>query len=279
MSHHYVVAGSAGAAAAAEVLQDTGLVIINDAIGHALHSALLADLKSLLQQVDPNDPVHAAVADAAGDRIGISEEARMPGQTRRLIGLLGKSPTYGKLITSPLLAEICKIVLGPHCDSVQLHATAAMSVGPGAKKQSLHREEDSFPHFTPPRPPLVIACMAALTDFTEENGATRVVPGSHVWEDGRNATAHETIPAEMRAGSLLLWMGRTLHGAGANVTHDEWRTGVFASYSLGWLRQEENQHLATPTDVAAKLPDSVRALAGFGMYPSGLGYHEGNMSQ
>ncbi|MFA5496398.1 MAG: phytanoyl-CoA dioxygenase family protein [Porticoccaceae bacterium] len=277
MNNPYSIPATAGAAAAAQVLQDTGLVIINDALDTALHSELLADLRSLLEQADPNDPAIAAIGDAAADRIGITEDVLMPGQTRRLMGLVGKSPAYGKLITSPLLAEIRTIVLGPYCDGTQLHGTAAMSVGPGAKTQSLHREEDSFPPFFQPRPPLVIACMAALTDFTRDNGATRMVPGSHRWEDGRNATADEIIPAEMPAGSLLVWMGRTLHGAGANITRDEWRTGVFISYSLGWLRQEENQYLATPAEVAARLPEAVRTLAGFGMYSSSLGLYEGNM--
>lgn len=277
MTNRYSISATAGAAAAGQVLQDNGFVVIHEALDNALRSELLADLKPLLEQADPNDPAIAAIGDAAAARIGITEDVLMPGHTRRVIGLVGKSPAYGKLITSPLLAEIRDLVLGPNCDGTQLHGTASMSVGPGAKSQSLHREEDSFPHFPQPRAPLVIACMAALTDFTRENGATRMVPGSHRWEDGRAATADEIVPAEMPAGSLLVWMGRTLHGAGANVTRDEWRTGVFISYSLGWLRQEENQYLATPAEVASTLPEAVKTLAGFGMYSGGLGLYEGNM--
>lgn len=277
MSTPHSIPASAGAAAAANLLQDIGYVIITDALTPALKSGLLADLKSLLEQADPNDPAIAAFADAAADRMGITEDVLMPGQTRRLIGLIGKSPAYGELVTSPILKDLRDIVLGPACYETQIHGTAAMSVGPGAVNQSLHREEDSFQHFQFPRPPLVIACMAALTDFTRQNGATRMVPGSHRWEDGRSATPEEIVSAEMPAGSLLVWMGRTLHGAGANTTANEWRTGVFASYSLGWLRQEENQYLATPAEALAKLPAQVKSLAGFDVYSSSLGLHEGNM--
>jgi len=271
------VPASAGAAAAAALLQELGYVIITDALGPQLHAALLADIAPLLDIADPNDPRIAAIGEHAADRIGITQGVLMPGQTRRVMGLVGKSPAYGDLISAPILREICDHVLGPACDATQVHSTASMSVGPGAISQSLHREEDSFQHYAFPRPPLVVAAMAALTDFTFDNGATRMVPGSHLWEDGRVATPDEIVAAEMPAGSLLVWMGRTLHGAGANITADQWRIGVFISYSLGWLRQEENQYLATPPEALPRLPEKIKELAGFGIYSAGLGMHEANM--
>lgn len=271
------VPASAGAAAATAVLRELGYVVITGALDEKLHAALLADIAPLLDIADPNDPRIAAIGEHAADRIGITEGVLMPGQTRRVMGLVGKSPAYGDLISAPILREIGDSVLGPACDATQVHSTASMSVGPGAISQSLHREEDSFQHYAFPRPPLVIAAMAALTDFTSDNGATRMVRGSHLWEDGRVPTADDVVAAEMPAGSLLVWMGRTLHGAGANRTADQWRIGVFISYSLGWLRQEENQYLATPPQVLPDIPAQIKDLAGFGIYSAGLGMHEANM--
>jgi ectoine hydroxylase-related dioxygenase (phytanoyl-CoA dioxygenase family) len=144
-------------------------------------------------------------------------------------------------------------------------------VGPGATVQVLHREEDGFQFFKVPRPNMVLASMWAVSDFTEANGGTHLVPGSHRWPEGSIARDDEVTAAEMPAGSVLLWMGGTLHGAGANRTADEWRYGVFLSYSLGWLRQEENQYIDTPLEVARTFPKPLRRLVGYGMHAS-LGY-------
>ena len=100
----------------------------------------------------------------------------------------------------------------------------------------------------------------------------RVVPGSHTWDLGRAPTAHEVVYAEMDAGSVLLWLGGTLHAAGPNVTDDEWRRGVFISYSLGWLRTEEHFAMELTRDAAARLPERVRQLAGFQMHGE-LGFY------
>ncbi len=112
---------------------------------------------------------------------------------------------------------------------------------------------------------MIVASMWAITDFREDNGATLVVPGSHQWPEERQATNNEIIAAEMSAGSVLYWLGGTLHGAGANVS-SEWRYGVILTYSLGWLRQEENQYLNVPPDVAQRLPPELRDMIGYKMY-------------
>jgi ectoine hydroxylase-related dioxygenase (phytanoyl-CoA dioxygenase family) len=111
-----------------------------------------------------------------------------------------------------------------------------------------------------------------MSDFTEANGATRIVPGSHRWPQDRVAREDEVVPGEMAAGSVLFWTGGILHGAGANRSN-EWRFGLFLSFSLGWLRQEENQYLDVPLQDALTLPQEVRDLVGY--RPSaGLGYSE-----
>ncbi len=143
------------------------------------------------------------------------------------------------------MLSACDAILKPNCLHYQVHATAALKIGPGAREQVLHREEDPYQFFKVPRPRMILASMWAITDFTAANGGTKIVPGSHLWPADRVARPDEVVAAEMPAGSVLLWMGGTLHGAGANRT-DEWRYGVFLSYSLGWLRQEENQYIDVP---------------------------------
>lgn len=154
----------------------------------------------------------------------------------------------------------------------QLHVSAALEVGPGAREQVLHREENSFTFFPLPRPNIIVASMWAISDFRADNGATLLVPGSHKWPADRKAARREIVNAEMPAGAVLFWMGGTLHGAGANRSRD-WRYGVILTYSLGWVRQEENQYLDVPRDRVAELSPEVRRIVGFDMYAA-LGFHD-----
>ncbi|NNL86779.1 MAG: phytanoyl-CoA dioxygenase family protein, partial [Myxococcales bacterium] len=184
------------------------------------------------------------------------------------------SETARVFVVHPIIRTVCDHFLLPNCPPggrYQLHVSAAVEVGPGARRQALHREEDTFPFFALPRPNLVVATMWAISDFTADNGGTLLVPGSHRWEAGRRPRPEEVTSVEMEAGSVLFWLGGTLHGAGAN-TSDEWRYGVILTYSLGWLRQEENQSLAVPPAVARTL--STELLDMIGNTPNGaLGIH------
>lgn len=135
----------------------------------------------------------------------------------------------------------------------------------------LHREEDPFDYFPIPRPHMIVASMWAISDFTADNGATLLVPGSHQWPAERKPTPEEIQCAEMPAGSVLFWLGGTLHGGGANVT-EEWRYGVILTYSLGWLRQEENQSLATPPDIASQFSRELQDMLG-NTANGALGFH------
>ena len=137
----------------------------------------------------------------------------------------------------PISQRICESTLLPNGEfGYQLHVTAALEVGPGARAQILHREEDSFTFFPLPRPNLILASMWAMSDFRDDNGATFLVPGSHKWPEERIATPEETVQAQMSTGSILYWMGGTLHGAAPNSAKD-WRYGVILTYSVGWVRQ------------------------------------------
>ena len=188
-------------------------------------------------------------------------EAFYPGHTRRAIAIVERAPAARALVTHPVSAALCKHHLGPNCDQYQLHVTAVLEVGPGARAQILHREEDPFSFFPLPRPALVVASMWAVSDFTTDNGGTRLVPGSHRWSADRACTPEEVVVAEMSAGSVLYWMGGTLHGAGANVS-DSRRFGLTFSYSVGWVRQEENQYLSIAPETVGTLSPELQVLTG-----------------
>jgi len=197
-----------------------------------------------------------------------------PGRTRRVSALVARSPSItDQLLAHPISKSVCDRHLTANGEyGYQVHVTAALEVGPGAREQILHREEDPFTYFQEPRPNIIIASMWAISDFRADNGATLIVPGSHKWPGDRKAEPHEIVNAEMPAGSVLFWSGGLLHGAGANVGED-WRYGIILTYSLGWVRQEENQYLNVPKARLAELTPEMRKLIGFDMYDA-LGFYD-----
>ena len=242
-------------------LDEAGCLVVRDALRAESVASVRTDLAPHMEatRVHPDDPA-----------------AFYPGLTRRVVALAQRSATVrDELLVHPAILSLCDRHLLGNCTRYQLHVTAALEVGPGARDQVLHREEDPFPFFPAPRPNLVLATMWAMSDFTVANGGTQLVPGSHRWDAGRTAEPDEIVRAEMPAGSVLVWLGGTLHGAGANVTEDEWRCGVVLTYSLGWLRQEENQHVSVPLADALAMSEQVRNLLGFGMdYEGALGFYD-----
>jgi len=136
----------------------------------------------------------------------------------------------------------------------------------------IHRDQWAFDFFPFPTG-YEVQCNTiwAMTDFTEENGATRLIPGSHRLEGRREFTQADTVPAEMPAGSVLFYTGSLYHGAGANRS-DEVRYGLNITYAVSWLRQEENQYLSVPADVARDLPDPLLRLMGYARGAYALGY-------
>ncbi|MDG1088738.1 MAG: phytanoyl-CoA dioxygenase family protein, partial [Acidimicrobiales bacterium] len=120
----------------------------------------------------------------------------------------------------PLLQGVADLWLKPHCEDYLLNTAQLIEIRPGETMQWLHRDEEAWPHMPQDRPQLEVEAMFALTDFTKANGATNVVPGSHLWEPEREAEPHEITQAEMPAGSALIYLGSTLHSGGANTTTD-----------------------------------------------------------
>ncbi len=141
-----------------------------------------------------------------------------------------------------------------------------MCIGPGETPQFLHRDELNWPEATR-TDEITVTAIFALTDFTEENGATVVAPGSNHWPGAMpEVNPDQTCQAIMKAGDALLYNGKVIHGGGANVSRNERRVGLHAGYLLGWLRSEENHQLTTSLETARKLPEHVQRMLGFRSY-------------
>ena len=191
-------------------------------------------------------------------------------QTRRIYALFAKTRAFDSLALHPLLLSVLDATLGP---SYQLSAPTGIEIGPGEKAQGLHMDDGIYP-LPRPHPEVVLNSMWALDDFTAENGATRVVPGSHRWTDRIPIDPDETVTVTMPAGSVLFIAGTLWHGGGANRT-DRPRLGVLLEYAAGWLRQQENHVLAVPPEIVATLPERLQELIGYGIHPPFVGYVDG----
>jgi len=171
----------------------------------------------------------------------------------------------------PLVLAATSRVLG-HATNFQLHLTQAIAIEPGQRAQPIHRDQWAFDFFPFPAD-YEVQCNTiwALTDFTEVNGATRLVPGSNHAADRLVYADTDAEPAEMRRGSALVYSGSVYHGGGANRS-DATRIGLNITYALAWLRQEENQYLSVPREVAATLPIELLRLMGYDRGAYALGY-------
>jgi ectoine hydroxylase-related dioxygenase (phytanoyl-CoA dioxygenase family) len=191
--------------------------------------------------------------------------------TRRTGGLVARSPSSRDLVMNPLVLGAVKDVLG-HATSFHLHLTQLISIEPGETAQPVHRDQWAFDFFPFPAD-YEVQCNTiwAMTDFTAQNGGTRLMPGSHRFEDRLQFKEGDTEPAEMEAGSVLLYTGKLYHGGGANRS-DATRRGINITYAVSWLRQEENQYLTVPREVALGLPDDLLRVLGYARGAYALGY-------
>jgi hypothetical protein len=192
-------------------------------------------------------------------------------RTKRTGGLVARSPRCRDLVMNPLVLGVAGGLLS-HASSFQLHLTQVIAIGPDEPAQPIHRDQWAFDFFPFPKG-YEVQCNTiwAMTDFTEENGATRVVPGSHLLEDKLRFKLEDSVPAEMKKGSVLLYTGAVYHGGGANRSKAT-RAGINITYNLSWLRQEENQYLSVPHDIARTLPIELLKLIGYRRGAYALGY-------
>jgi hypothetical protein len=252
---------NASSADVVDVLRRDGGVIVRNLAPVGLIGACSAELRLKFDEYDE------------GQRTDFSGA-----KTLRCGGVLRYAPTCAALIAHPMVLDVADAVLLPSCADYQIGSTTGIEILPGESEQQLHRDDTCYP-IQVAGLELQIGVMWAFTDFTPENGATRVVPGSHrflrAWH--RPDLTHWT-QAVMPAGSAVFYLGSTWHGGGANRSHAP-RTGLINTYCLGWLRSEENHTLEVPPQSARQYDERVRRLLGYTTHGAGhdqLGYYDGN---
>ena len=247
----------------------------------AAHEALERDGAVILEGAAPLGLVDAARAELS-PWLGIPVTESPMGnnvftgmRTLRTSALIRKSRACGELAMNPVVLELVDRVLGPQCARFQLSFTQAIAIGPGERAQAIHRDTTMYP-LRRPGPEVFVNVIWAATDFTTANGATVVFPGSHLWPEQRVPGVEEgRAHAAMPRGACVVYYGSVLHGGGANVTLDETRIGFAFGYTLGWLRQEENQYLAVPPEIARGLSPDLQRLLGYAEHYPFLGWYEG----
>ena len=229
-----------------------GFTILEGALSPALVEALLADLERLERELDArpsNNPFEGA-------------------RTVRIYNLLARGPVWQQVPVHEAILPVVEAVLDAGC---LISSLSSIAIGPDESPQPIHADDQLIP-LPKPHVPIVCNTMWALTDFTEANGATRLVPGSHLRDHSPTFGAHyDSIAAEMPRGSVLVWNGSLWHGGGANATAQR-RVGIAMNYCAGWIRQQENQQLGIPLEIVRTFSPRLRQLAGFGIYNGLIGH-------
>lgn len=190
--------------------------------------------------------------------------------TKRIYRLFAKTRVFDDLAIDPVLLGVLDELLG-HC---QLSAPTGIQIGPDEAAQVLHRDDSIYP-LPEPHGDVVLNTMWAFDDFTEANGATRFIEGSHRWVPGRTPTEDDAVVhAEMSAGSVAFYTGSIWHGGGANTT-DRPRLGVILEYAAAWLRPQENHVIGVDPAVVATVPERLQELLGYNIFPPFVGYVDG----
>jgi len=188
--------------------------------------------------------------------------------TLRVYNLLAHDDVWQQVPVHESVLPIIDGVLDPCC---LISSLSSINIGPGETPQPIHADDMLIP-IPKPHPPTVCNSMWALTDFTDENGATRIIPGSHLADSSPNYGQHyDSIPAEMPRGSVLIWHGSLWHGGGANRT-DERRIGIAMNYCAGYIRQQENQQLGIPPSLVRTFSPRLQELVGYGVYSGLIGH-------
>jgi ectoine hydroxylase-related dioxygenase (phytanoyl-CoA dioxygenase family) len=241
-----------------EILKEDGCVVIDQVLSESEVFSLQKDLEKHFDQIP----------DCQGDFYGYA--------TKRLGALFTKSKHFQKMAIVPSILAVMDEFLLSGCSQYQINLTQAISIGPREIKQIMHQDDPMFP-FLHPGQEIMLNCMWAVDDFTEENGATILVPGSHLWSRERslNLDAENLAPdlitkGVMKKGSVLIYLGSLFHSGGQNKTNQR-RCGAVISYSLGWLRQAENSYLAYSAEELRKMPENLNRLLGYFVHEPNLG--------
>ena len=191
--------------------------------------------------------------------------------TKRLTDIVVSSPTFrDAVLQDTVILGLGDKVMTRLSDSYWLMASQVIEIGPGNRRQLLHRDMSNYPIFLPQgpdSPEVVMNFLIALTEFRENNGGTRVIPGSNRWPNyfDLDEETHQpmTIPVEMGPGDALLVSGKVVHGGGANRTADEFRRALSISFCPGFLVPEQALPFEVPLELARTLPEKTQQLLGF----------------
>jgi ectoine hydroxylase-related dioxygenase (phytanoyl-CoA dioxygenase family) len=233
-------------------IAEQGFTIIRDAVPLDFVDALLDDLDELHERL--------AVEPAKNGFEGLA--------TLRVYNLLVHGERWQQVPVHPNVLPVVEGVLDNGC---LISSLSSIAILPGETAQPIHADDQLIP-IPKPHPPTVCNTMWALTDFTDANGATRLVPGSHLADENPIFGGdYDTVAAEMPKGSVLVWHGSLWHGGGANRT-EERRVGIAMNYCAGYIRQQENQQLGVPAELVATFPKRLQQLVGYGVYNGLIGH-------
>jgi ectoine hydroxylase-related dioxygenase (phytanoyl-CoA dioxygenase family) len=238
-------------AAHVERIAEQGFSVIEDAVEPDLVEVLVEVLERL-----------------EGDLSVVPADNSFEGRnTVRIYNLLVHGEVFARVPVHANVLPVVERVLDPGC---LLSSLSSIAIGPDETPQPIHADDQLIP-LPKPHPPVVCNTMWALTDFTEVNGATRLVPGTHLRDSPDFGRDYVSVPAVMGRGSVLVWHGSLWHGGGANTTAER-RVGLACNYCAGYIRQQENQQLGIPRAVARGFDDRLARLCGYGIYSGLIGH-------
>ncbi len=193
--------------------------------------------------------------------------------SERVYALLTKTPGLAHIIEHPLTMGVVDEFLQP---GYLLSAAIAINVHPGETPQDFHIDDGGNAEVLKrPRPMVGVSTIWALDDFTDDNGATEIIPGSHLWGEDGTPREEEAVRITMPAGSVVIFAGNTFHRGGANNSGAT-RLGITAQYCQPWLRQIEQMVLAVPPEAARQYSPRIQEMLGYGIVnPGFMGYVDG----
>lgn len=194
--------------------------------------------------------------------------------TERVYALLAKAPSVAAIIEHPAVLALTDDLLPKN---YLLSSALVINVHPGETAQAWHIDDAAGTDqwFRKPRPWLGISTIWAFDDFTPDNGATEIVPGSHLWDEDRQPSPGEAIPVLMRAGSVLVFAGNLCHRGGANASNHT-RLAITPQYCVPWMRQLEHMALVVPPDKAGRYSERIQELVGYSIVDPGfVGFVDG----
>ncbi|MGI4860735.1 MAG: phytanoyl-CoA dioxygenase family protein [Janthinobacterium lividum] len=188
-------------------------------------------------------------------------------KTKRVTQLVARSKTFReKMIDDATMLSYIDTMMLETSDSYWMNAAQVIELQPGEKAQMLHRDLENYPLFRKygaAAPEVMCNCLVALSDYTEEMGATRVIPGSHTWADFEDyGDPAQTIPAVMEKGDALVFSGKLLHGGGHNASTKP-RRALALAFCPGWLVPEEAYPFVVPLDIVRTMSPRAQQLMGF----------------